>query len=482
MPQPKAKTVHPAIRRVLRLMHEEIWHHSVIGERSWRGRFFALLRVGSVTITGIFKNRIFSQAAALGYSSLMSLGPIISLAIIISAYISQPQSEKFATDTLNSLISFIAPSTAAAGNLTATTPNAKLNDSLVNVLNHLVSSARSRTVGALGLFILVFISIQMIITIENNFNSIWGVRRGRKLIRRILFYFTVFCLGVLAVFTSGTLMSERTLARTIRHLPWGLNVLGSYGLLPHLLAFTLLSLLLTFFYKFIPNTKVRWRPALLGGAIVALFLILNNYLSFLYVSKVLNAQSLYGSVGILPILMFGLYVFWLLLLLGGQLTYAVQNASIITEDRLWAQVSPRTRRLLSLAAFLQIARAFVRRQPGPTSEELSKILRVPANLLNEGLTRLTDLHMIAAVDGASEHGKVEQRFQPARPLPQLTLGEFHHCFDVFGNTDGDETLKDSDAVLPHYLKALAHFEHGPALHRNFADLMNDDTPAAAPAT
>ena len=166
----------------------------------------------------------------------------------------------------------------------------------------------------------------------------------------------------------------------------------------HVLAFVMLTLLLAVFYRFIPNTRVRWQPALLGGMVVATCLILNNYLSFLYVSMVLNRMSLYGSVGIIPILMFGLYVFWMMVLFGGLLTYAVQNANNITADRLWNQVSPRTRRLLNLAAFLHISRAFLRGKPGPTSEELANALRVPAAILNEGLGRMTDLKLVSQVE------------------------------------------------------------------------------------
>ncbi len=109
----------------------------------------------------------------------------------------------------------------------------------------------------------------------------------------------------------------------------------------------------------------------------------------------LNKPNLYGAVGIVVILMFGLYVFWTMVLFGGMLTYAMQNANNITADRLWNQVSPRTRRLLNLAAFLQIARAFLRGEPGSgRSEEMATALaRVLLALLNEGLGRLVDLEI-----------------------------------------------------------------------------------------
>jgi membrane protein len=181
--------------------------------------------------------------------------------------------------------------------------------------------------------------------------------------------------------------------------------------------------------------------------------------------------------------MFGLYVFWTMVLFGGLLTYAVQNANNITADRLWNQVSPRTRRLLNLAAFLQIARAFLRGKPGPTSEDLANNLRIPAAILNEGLGRMMDLKLVSLVEVANDEDNIEMRYQPGKPLHQLTLGEFHHSLDIVGNTAGDETLLASDPLIPGYLTALAEFEAGAVLHQTFAAMLEhendeDATPAS----
>ncbi len=471
MPQPKAPPPSPWqwARRGCKLVQEDIWHHSMVFEKSLRGRVYAFLRVVSITVRGIMTKKMFSQAAALSYASLMSLGPIVSLAIMISTFVLQKNSEQFTTDLLNSIVKFIAPTTSMTA-VDAGQPN----EQLVALLNSFVESAHHWKGSVFSLLFLVFICIQMMISIENNFNNIWGVRRGRDTLRRIVLYWTVFSLGVLAAFTTATVLSAATLGMVASKLPWGLDILGNFTGVTHLLAFVLLTLLLTVFYRFIPNTKVRWEPAATGGMVVAVCLILNNYFSFLYVATVLNKMSLYGSVGIIPILMFGLYVFWGMVLFGGVLTYAVQNANNITADRLWNQVSPRTRRLLNLAAFLQISRKFLRKEPGPTVEELANSLRVPAAILNEGLGRLTDLQLISVVEQANGDGEINLRYQPGRPLHQLTLGRFHRSVDMLGNSAGDEHLEATDPILSQYLEALGQFEAGPVLERTFAELLRDE--------
>ncbi|MDV7401933.1 YhjD/YihY/BrkB family envelope integrity protein, partial [Arthrospira platensis SPKY1] len=77
-----------------------------------------------------------------------------------------------------------------------------------------------------------------------------------------------------------------------------------------------LTALLTFAYQFFPNTQVNFFPALIGALLTCILLFINNYLSILYVHRVITLQSLYGSVAIIPVLMFGLYFFWVFILMG----------------------------------------------------------------------------------------------------------------------------------------------------------------------
>ena len=110
--------------------------------------------------------------------------------------------------------------------------------------------------------------------------------------------------------------------------------------------FTLLVILLTAFYRVIPNTRVYWRAALVGAVVVASLLMLNNVLAFLYVRRVIFEESLYGSLGILPVLMVGLYIFWLYVLVGGQISYAVQNVHFRNSQAAWAHLSETMRERL----------------------------------------------------------------------------------------------------------------------------------------
>src|SRR5882724_4479944 len=94
-------------------------------------------------------------------------------------------------------------------------------------------------------------------------------------------------------------------------------------------------LTLTFgaFYLLMPNTKVKWQAALVGGAVGGILFHLNNLVSVLYVSRVVSNSKIYGSLGLVPVFMIGLYFSWLILLFGAQVAYAFQNRGSYVEEK-----------------------------------------------------------------------------------------------------------------------------------------------------
>jgi membrane protein len=243
-------------------------------------------------------------------------------------------------------------------------------------------------------------------------------------------------------------------------------------MLPALSALLLVGIL-TLFYRTVPNTRVRWTAALTGAAIVTVLLFLNNYLAFLYFKRVLLSKSLYGSVGILPILMIGLYVFWFFVLVGGQITYAVQNVHYRSSQTAWHSVNALTRESLSLLVLLLIARRFKDCHPAYSVTELSHRIRVPSQILNESLNRLCDIGLIAELPPGEGADPNDHRYQPARPLNKLHLLEFRRLFENYGEAPSGELLDNVDPVLAHYHARLASALPGVLADRSLEQLIED---------
>src|SRR5471030_2607465 len=176
---------------------------------------------------------------------------------------------------------------------------------------------------------------------------------------RVVFYWTVLTLGAVLFFAAVAGLSAGAFINAFAgKLPGGAHLHALLQLLLPSLSVVLLVAILTLFYRFIPNTKVWWRAAFLGALVVAALLVLNNWLAFLYVRRVALQSSLYGSLSLLPVLMAGLYIFWLFVLVGGQLSYAVQNVHFRNSQAVWAGLAGSTRGRLSLLVLLTVGRRF----------------------------------------------------------------------------------------------------------------------------
>src|SRR5205823_15073927 len=114
------------------------------------------------------------------------------------------------------------------------------------------------------------------------------------------------------------------------------------------LPIVVLCLTLALFYILIPNTKVNWRAGLVGGLVAGVLWHLNNAISVLYVSRVVSNSKIYGSLGLVPVFMIGLYFAWLILLFGSQVAYAFQNRATYVEERQVENINQRGREVVAL--------------------------------------------------------------------------------------------------------------------------------------
>jgi membrane protein len=187
---------------------------------------------------------------------------------------------------------------------------------------------------------------------------------------------------------------------------------------------------------------------------VAVLLVGNNLLAFFYLSRIEFTRSAYGSLSMPLILLFGLYVFWLFILVGGQISYAVQNVHFRNSQAAWTNLTAATRERLTLAVLLTICRNFQNCRPPSSTAQLGGTIKVPTQILNEALNRLVDLGLISMVPPGPTGAAAGFLYQPARPLNRLTLGQFKSAFENYGENPAGDTLARVDPIVSHYLAAM----------------------------
>jgi membrane protein len=460
--------------RLSRLWNRDIWQPTLLNDQSPRGWFYALLRVVSISATTFFETKTFSRAADLSFSSMLGLGPLIAVAMLVASTVLGERDPNLAVDALNRVITFVAPQLEEYENLNDGGKVA-VNPQLVVMINGFIKGAQSNAVGVVGALLLVVIVLLLFKSIEDVFNEIWGVRRGRSLLTRVVLYWTVLTLGGVVFFAAVALLGAGEFVNVfVVQLPFGFEIARLLRWSLPLFSFVLLVGMLASFYRAIPNTRVKWSAALSGALAVAILLAANNFLQFLYLERVLVTKSLFGSLGMIPVLMFGLFVFWLFILVGGQISYAVQNVHVRNSKLAWGSLSPANRERLSLAVLLAICRRFHACLPPISVPELSNEVRVPAQVLNECLNRIVDLGFVMSVP--APHGAVSagMLYQPARPLNRITLLQFKSAADNQGADPAAGALERIDPVVREFGGAIDRLGEQAFFRKSVEELLSEE--------
>jgi membrane protein len=455
------------------------------GAESELSRLERFAHLCALVVRSFVRNRCPVRAAALSYTSLLAIIPLLAVAISVTSSLLKSEGEekiyqvidRFVSDVMppatlstndqkvslnigpgmsvalpltNSLMVEAPTNTPAETNLTAATGT----DSRVAVaqkevawkLRGFIQKTRSGTLGTIGMLLLVVVAIQMLANIEETFNDIWGVTRGRSWLWRIVLYWTTITLGPLAL--AGALgLAGRTHWKSAESLVTQMPFVGS--LFFQLLPLAMLWLTFALIYQLVPNTRVRFSAAFVGGVVGGSLWYLNNVFGFLYVSRVVTNSKIYGSFGLVPVFMIGLYFSWLILLFGAQVAYAFQNRAAYLQDKLAENVNQRGREFVALRLMTCIGQRFQRGLPPVTIQEISTELGIPTRLAQQVLQTLLAARLVTEIAGT------ESAYAPARPLDAINA---HHILHAMRTGGGQELPSQNEPVRAEVYGEFARIE------------------------
>jgi len=440
-------------------LRARIWLPASEGRTRLKEFGVALLRVCDVTLSGFAENRIVNRAAALSFSSLLGLGPLIALVMLVSGFALEQTDPEMAVEAINRAIEFIAPQLQSYGEIAGEGGEQGAQSvQLQRLLEQFIEGSRSGAVGVAGVLLLIVIVIQLFTAIEEAFNDIWGVRRGRSWLVRVGMYWTVISLGAVLAIALVALAAAQAYRFTSFARDYAGDGFAQWVLLygARFGTYALIAAVIAAFYKFIPNTRVTWLASFAGAAFATLSLAVNNALAFFYVERVAMQSALYGSVGIIPVLMIGLFVFWIFLLVGGRVTYAVQNARFRSSMIAWEELSVAAQQSIALLVFAHIGRHFRACRPPLSIDQLAERTGLPLQIINASVTRLGDVGLVTSIPPGEGDSYQAYKYQPAMPLDRLGLLEFKERMESGGDTQGIDLsqLEAADPVARRYHRLL----------------------------
>jgi membrane protein len=261
--------------------------------------------VRGVRIVEVFKKiwvevqraQVFMAASSLAYTTILSFIPLLAVSFAIFQMFGGLHR---AFDLLEPFI----VSNLAAGVSAQVTSN----------IEKFINNVHSTTVGVGGLIALIFTNMTLLSSVERVINRIWNVPIRRSLIQRITGYWIFLTLAPLALSISLGIAGSHSLPVS-RFFPNGLGT------------FFITTAILTWAYKFIPDTKVSMLYSSLSGMLTASCFSVARIAYHLYTSRILSYNHIYGSLSAVPILLLWVYIVWLIILLGAAFCAAIQRSS-----------------------------------------------------------------------------------------------------------------------------------------------------------
>ncbi len=319
------------------------------------------------------EDRLGVTASSLTFTTTISLVPLFTVALaIFSAF---PMFARLQTTLQRWLVESLVPDNIAK--------------QVLSYLNQF--AAKAGQIGWVGALFLLVTALALILTIDRKLNDIWRVRTPRPLTQRILVYWAVLTLGPLLLGASLSVTSYALSASQgmVSALPGGVRFLLDA------LQFGLVMVGLAALYRYVPNTRVRWTDAVIGGLFVWLGLELAKKVLAWYLTQVPTYSVVYGTFATVPILLVWFYLAWVIVLLGAVVSAYLPSLLAGMARR---GNSPGWRFQLALEALAQLQAVRESPQHGLDLEVLAQTLRVDLLQLEEPVDTLVALDWVARLD------------------------------------------------------------------------------------
>lgn len=328
-----------------------------------------------------------------------------------------------------------------------------------------VDNTRAGVLGSLGFALLIYTVVALLQKVESAFNFVWQVDRLRSFSRRFSNYLSVILVGPVLVFSAlgltASIMNTTLAKRLIGIEPLGMMVVYSGKLVPYVLV----CLAFTFVYRFIPNTRVRFRAALIGGVIAGLLWETTGWGFATFIATSSKYAAIYSSFAILILLLIWLYLNWLILLVGSQVAFYVQYPKYMTLHRVRFVISNRLRERLALQLMYLIGYNHYHNLPPWDVGGLVARLDMPGQPVQRVLAALVEAGYLVEVPGeetpvylplhdietmrlaqllAAVRQSGESRFLNVRQLPGIAPvdGLVARLDEMTGRILEERTLKD----------------------------------------
>ena len=318
-----------------------------------------LLRHLLAVLRDIVSGQLTLRAMGLVYTTLLSIVPLVAFSFSVLKGLGVHK------DLAQRLYAVLEP----------------LGDKGVEITDQLlalVDNVNGSVLGGIGLVFFIYTAISMVQKIEESFNYVWYVNKPRSFARRFTEYMFVLLIGpvaiVIAIGAIASVENESVVQWLSQSAVFGPLFSATSRLTPYLIV----SGVFTFLYSYMPNTRVNFRAALVGGLAGGFLWATVSVIFAALVANSARTQAIYAGFAIAITTLIWLYLNWLILLIGAQIAFYFQNPAYLRIGRREPRLSNEMRERLALNIMFLVGKEFRAPVAGVSLTGLSRALRIPA--------------------------------------------------------------------------------------------------------
>ncbi len=360
------------------------------------------IKIFTMAFKGFNKDRVQMRASALTYYSILSIVPIIAMAFSIAkgfgfeTFLREKIMESFSTQE-------------------------KVLEWIMTFVDRYLTNINGGLIAGVGIVLLFWSVMKLLSNIESSFNDIWQIKKARVMSRKMSDYISLVVIApiLLLVSSSTTIFLSEEIQNSSDVFP----LLGYIGpllsFLVSLIPYILMWMVFTLLYIIMPNTKVEFKSALIGGIIAGTMFQLLQWAYFYFQSLLTSYGAIYGSFAALPLFLIWMQTSWLIVLFGAEVAYSNQNVEHYEAESEVFIISNHIKRTVTLVLLREIVLNFKNSKPPETAEQLANKLEISTRLARDILYELCESKIIS--ETVTQNVK-ENAYQPAMDIDKLTVG------------------------------------------------------------
>jgi membrane protein len=380
---------------IIKFIRFDMWRHTTTEFDGFFKRIgFLIIRTIVLVVRGFTSKNLNNIAKSITFSLTFAIVPIMAMIVAVAKGFG-------VADVIEQYLN------------TTFLGEAGIVPTIMEMVDRYLSTAQGGLFIGIGILILLWAIYSFFESVETAFNQIWNVKRSRSIARKFSTYITIIVLiPVFIVCNSGL------------HLFVNSSIGDSL-----FLQFIISWVLFIWMYMAIPNTPVRFLSAVVPGILMGTLFKLLQMLSVYLIAMLSRTSIVYGAFASIPILMTWLQYTSLLILIGAEMSYAIQNNAEFEYESELNSMSRRYKDFIMLYLLTVIVRRFENSEAPYSAKELAIRDHLPIRLVNLLMSRLVETELVREVTSEQDE---ERRYQPALDTHKITVGMVIERIDAQG--------------------------------------------------